>query len=669
MKRIHKRLSFIVSFLLVFSLFVPSMSFAAHDPNSKTYDYGVEFWDDDTPDVGFYINAAANYSLLQVDEPNFGTFAGEWTMMNLLRGLYTESDYINQIPNGYFEGYKYRVENYVNEKDGNLDRNKSTEWSRAILSLTAMDSDITKVGQHDFIKRLSESHRFSHRQGINGPIWILLSLNTGRNKLYTTEEYIEKYGEIPDESDYNTEGKLIDFIIDREIPGGGWALWGNNPDPDITGMALQSLAHYYLEPELFNSTDSKKAFIEFAASVERGIVALEKMQLEDGSYPAFGNTNSESTVQAIVALTELQIDPLATNHYLPHIKEEVSFTTQGMFQDGIYTNNMIDALLTFWADRSYKTKAKDDNEYYAVGGFRHIKSGYDGGGGSGAGVNAMATDQALYGLIAYDRFLHGENSLYDMRDMMDKYSGKGYKTFKAEEFNLNFYSNGDEKETAKVSPYQIIKLPQLKTEGKTHIGWAKQADGKGKTFKPGARLSIPSKHVVKEGSLDLYAIYDVEQYNLTLHPDGGTYDLSKIPGRITVDDKIELPDSNGITKKGYKFDGWYTTASLTGDAIEEISHSNSDVDLYAKWTALEVDTQVLDKLLDKAKSLDTEGYTEASVIHLNETISQAENVSEQASDQEAVDSMTEDLNQAMEDLIVDKTELQKKIKEAEDLLK
>jgi hypothetical protein len=37
----------------------------------------------------------------------------------------------------------------------------------------------------------------------------------------------------------------------------------------------------------------------------------------------------------------------------------------------------------------------------------------------GAGSNAMATDQACYALIAYDRFINGEKALYDMSDVLD----------------------------------------------------------------------------------------------------------------------------------------------------------------------------------------------------------------------------------------------------------
>lgn len=99
--------------------------------------------------------------------------------MGLLGGIYSGYDYLDYIPDDYFAGYLQRVEQYVEERKGNLDRNKITERARLTLALTPLGYDITDVAGHDFIERFSNSHRFSYRQGINGPIWTLIALNTG----------------------------------------------------------------------------------------------------------------------------------------------------------------------------------------------------------------------------------------------------------------------------------------------------------------------------------------------------------------------------------------------------------------------------------------------------------------------------------------------------------
>lgn len=54
--------------------------------------------------------------------------------------------------------------------------------------------------------------------------------------------------------------------------------------------------------------------------------------------------------------------------------------------------------------------------YCKGGGFAHVNEGYDGGGGSGTGLNAMATDQGMYALDAYYRYINGKNKLYNMTD-------------------------------------------------------------------------------------------------------------------------------------------------------------------------------------------------------------------------------------------------------------
>lgn len=47
-----------------------------------------------------------------------------------------------------------------------------------------------------------------------------------------------------------------------------------------------------------------------------------------------------------------------------------------------------------------------------------MKQGGVGNGGAKPGeVDLMATDQAMYALVAYDRFVKGQTSLYDMTDV------------------------------------------------------------------------------------------------------------------------------------------------------------------------------------------------------------------------------------------------------------
>jgi len=185
-----------------------------------------------------------------------------------------------------------------------------------------------------------------------------------------------------DSLDYHTSDptirqQCIDFILEKQFDDGGWALSGKNADPDITAIVLQSLAPYMSDDNVYQAA-------------VRGIDRLSQMQLEDGCYRSWGTVHSESLSQVIVACTALGIDPNTDERFV---------------KNGI---SAVDALLGYY-DESSKT-------------FCHTK---------GDGGSAMATDQAAYALISYDRFINGENPLYDMSDVFD------------EDHNINPDDNGN----------------------------------------------------------------------------------------------------------------------------------------------------------------------------------------------------------------------------------
>lgn len=287
-----------------------------------------------------------------VTEPKFGTSGGEWTVLSLARGGHFE------LGDKYFEDYYQRVATKVKEletaalekglKAGALDKNKSTENSRVILALTAINKDPSDVGGVNLVGAFDENgFDWIKKQGINGPIFALLALDT---KNFETK-------------DATLRQQCIDFILSKELEGGGWALSGKAADPDITSMALQALAKY--------KTDEK-----VLAAANRAIAALSNMQQTTGGFASWGSVNSESIAQVITALSAWGVDT----------GTDTRFVKEG--------NSAIDALLAFYKD--------------ADKGFSHTPTG---------AVNAMATDQACYALVAYDRLKEGKTALYDMTDV------------------------------------------------------------------------------------------------------------------------------------------------------------------------------------------------------------------------------------------------------------
>ncbi|QGR00017.1 DUF4430 domain-containing protein [Paenibacillus psychroresistens] len=332
---------------------------------AKAYDYKIQQQVPDknlgnataNKDVKNYIEQTAAFMQKAITNPIISSIGGEWTILSLARSEV-------KVPDAFYAKYYANVESTLKEKLGKLHNVKYTEYDRVILALTSLGKDIDHAAGYNLREPLADFDTLI-RQGINGPIFALIALDS-------------KHYEIPIVKEVKTQTTremLIDFILKREINGGGWALGVNaaEADPDITAMAIQGLVPYY-------TTNSA-----VKAAVDRGVDWLSKVQELDGGYASLGAVNSESIAQVIVALTSLGIDP---------------HTDPRFIKNG---HSPIDVLLSFAA---------------ADGGFYHVmQGGIDNGGAKPGEVDFMATDQAMYALVAYDRFVHGLTRLYDMTDV------------------------------------------------------------------------------------------------------------------------------------------------------------------------------------------------------------------------------------------------------------
>lgn len=210
-------------------------------------------------------------------------------------------------------------------------------------------------GKGDLLQGLSDLE-FVKYQGNNGPIWALLALDSGNYPVPTG-------GTV-------TRQALIDEILRVQTSDGGWTVYGDKADSDMTGMALTALAPYYTKD------------LKVQEAIDKAIARLSEMQDEDGGYSTSydGTTKiatSESISQVVTALSALGINA----------DTDPRFVKNG--------NSVIDALLRY---------------YVKGGGFKHIMDGE---------IDGMGTEQAYYALTAYYRFLSGKTSLYDMTDIID----------------------------------------------------------------------------------------------------------------------------------------------------------------------------------------------------------------------------------------------------------
>ena len=158
---------------------------------------------------------------------------------------------------------------------------------------------------------------------------------------------------------------MIDTILSLQLEGGGWTFFGNTADPDMTGMAIQSLAKYYGKNDAVTN------------AVDKAVSKMSEMQSDNGGFGSWGSVNVESCAQIAVALTSIGINPATDERFIKN------------------GNSLIDAIMSFSVEN----------------GFKHISEGnYD----------QMATEQAFYALVSYKRLVEGKTSLYDMTDVFEK---------------------------------------------------------------------------------------------------------------------------------------------------------------------------------------------------------------------------------------------------------
>ena len=292
------------------------------------------------------IYIAASKQLLSCPVPQVGSIGGEWLVIGLARA--------EIMPEDTADGYYKNVVAYVTEKgSAKLDRNKSTENSRVVLALTAIGKNPEDVGGYNLLQPLADFN-FVKKQGINGPVWALIALDS---LLY----------EIPDTTakEQTTREKLIDYILEKQLQTGGWAIGEQGADPDMTGMAIQALAPYYEKNQAVKQ------------AVDSALSFFSSIQRDDGGLSE-ATDSPDSCAHMISALATMGIDP----------EYDSRFIKKG--------NSIVDCLLRFSLEN----------------GFAHNINGE---------YNQMSTEQAFYSMTAINRLRSGKSSLYDMCDLLREY--------------------------------------------------------------------------------------------------------------------------------------------------------------------------------------------------------------------------------------------------------
>ncbi len=229
----------------------------------------------------------------------------------------------------------------------------ATDFAKYTLVLTALGKDPAKWNDMDLTAALSDFD-FAVKQGINGAAYSLLALDSKNYDIPAADK----------EKTQNTREKMISFLLDAQLKDGGWTFFGDNYEPDMTGIVIQALAPYY------NKDSNVKE------AVDKAVALLSEKQNDDGTYTSYGEPNSENSSQVIIALSALGIDA----------DKDERFVKNGF--------SALDGLKAFYIS--------DDKN------FSHSLNGEK---------NALSTMQAYEALCSYKRFLNKQTSLYDMTDV------------------------------------------------------------------------------------------------------------------------------------------------------------------------------------------------------------------------------------------------------------
>ena len=300
-----------------------------------------------------YLNNVLEYVKAETYNPSLGSTYGEWAVLAEARG--------NVSASVWYDKYLSNIAKSVASMNGKLDntstQTKHTEYSRVILALTSLGEDATKF------------------KGSNGTVYNLVEPLFEKNgSTYRVSEQgnngtafaliaLDSGNYYDNATGTTARNAWINSLLNAQISDGSWGIDADFPgsNVDMTAMVVQALAPYC----------STNANVKDA--VDKAVKWLSAEYQKTGDYGS-----SESAAQVIVALSALNIDAKI---------------------DSRFQHNGISVLSNFlsYADPNSK-------------GFLHDKQ-------PNSTVNQMASEQAAYTLVAYDRYVNGSKRLYDMSDV------------------------------------------------------------------------------------------------------------------------------------------------------------------------------------------------------------------------------------------------------------
>ncbi len=200
-----------------------------------------------------------------------------------------------------------------------------TDYARVALAVNASGGDARKVGagKVDLLSKIANFDKMT-AQGPNAPAYALLALDAASY--------------VPGAKDRWTRDDLVKWLVDHRNTDGGWSLVAGNSDVDVTAIVLTALAGY-------------KDRAEVTAVIDEALKWLSGAQLETAGFGKPSEA-SESSVQVLIALTELGVDPTADTRFIKNGKSTLARLLEFRQADGQFSHlasGKADGMATFYA--------------------------------------------------------------------------------------------------------------------------------------------------------------------------------------------------------------------------------------------------------------------------------------------------------------------------------
>ena len=161
------------------------------------------------------------------------------------------------------------------------DESAVTAYATTVLGMIAAGEDPAAAGGRNLAAELAARQNADGSFGegwLNEHIWSLIALDTA--------------GQAYD------RGRAVVFLLKQQLTGGGFTLFGDEADPDMTAMALIALSAHRGEAGV-------------AEAVRAALNCLQGLQQPGGGFAAWGSESAESAAAVIRALVACGEDPAA----------------------------------------------------------------------------------------------------------------------------------------------------------------------------------------------------------------------------------------------------------------------------------------------------------------------------------------------------------------------